>query len=526
MHIVNKLNFDKLFYLFVLLCKQSQFGIIKQKNKNLLSLLDLDFVFIFFLRKKFYIFFFKLLKFFKIFFFINFNNCRNFDFSNLYTLYYVEYLFYDLRLLIFTSVYFVNNCKNIINYNKFKLRLPFFWYATLNNYSEYFRFIKYQEYIKRNNIQVNKIYYWKLIHNNNKGNKFLRFEQSLTERYRFNLMSNSYLFYNSSVSKFKYYYKDLSFKFKSLFKYQFLVLQSFYFLSNLLLNCCLKIFKIFFQVWIIRFIYNFFMRYGSKFLLRFQYRNLIHFVDFFVIIKFDYNKFILWYYYKKLYLTIYEKINIKEFFNNSILNYNWLIVINIALYKLINDGLCLGILDQSERDMISPLSRLFLSLWFLFIEWCYFDLSLLDMPYMNLNEFNIWINLIKYNLENLFYIVLSSNFLNLKNLNSIMSVNRVFKSIRYSNKYIYSIFLKNNKMVNIKKSRIIYFCFQIISLINKINCCSLFFKIFFYRQFKLLQYSEMSLNNSNIILFAKFIKYREFLELNIHEYDVDIIQII
>ncbi len=132
----------------------------------------------------------------------------------------------------------------------------------------------------------------------------------------------------------------------------------------------------------------------------------------------------------------------------------------------------------------------------------------------------------KYNLENLFYIVLSSNFLNLKNLNFIMSVNRVFKCIRYSNKYIYSIFLKNNKMVNIKKSRIIYFFFQIIGLINKINCCSIFLKIYFYRQFKLLQYSEMLLNNSNIILFVKFIKYREFLELNIHEYDIDIIQII
>lgn len=524
---VNKIKFDKLFYIFILLCKQWQFSLIK--FKNILFLLNFCVDILCILRKFFFCYYLKWLncKDFNLYVNLKVNDFNGYDFSCLYTLYIVEYLYYDIRLLNINSKFFLKNFKNLINYKEFKLRLPFFWYASLNNYCEYFRFVKYSEYIKRYDFKIYDKPYLKWLRKYRKKFNFGKFTrmQSLTKHYRFNLMFDSYLFYNSSVIGHKHYNTGLYLELQMLLKNQFLILQSFFFFNNLLLIYCFNILKKFFKIWIIRFIYNFFMKFGGQFLQRFKYRNISHLSSFFILIRFDYIKYILWYYYRKVYLTVFEKLNVNIFFNKSLWRYNynfgWLSVIDVALYELIHEVLYLRILDQFERDMIAPLSSLFLSLWVLFVEFYYFDVTFLDIPYLKLEEFNVWSSLVKYNLEILICSIFNSQFLSLVNLNKVKSVNRSIKLIKASTKVLYKLFWKNQIMLYKHKGNIIFFCFQINNLIFKLNYYYIYDFVKF-RQFKLLQYKEMLLNNGNIILFLKYIRYREFCKLYFNEYDNDI----
>lgn len=548
----NKVKFHSVFYFFLLLSKQLQFGLIEFKKIYLIFAVNCELRKIW--RKNLYIYYLNWLNNND---FVMYTNARlgmarpglgwlgkaslenkvgklrlslflSYNFSHLYCLYLMEYLQYELFLFNIKGNFLTKHKLPLILYDKYILRLPFFWYATFNTYCEYFRYIKYREYLNRYKFRLNNNYllHWKQKYRKKYYfGKFNRFH-TLLDSYRFNLICQRYWFYNSkSIIQVNYCTFLVTRAVEKLRGKHFLVWQSFSLFFDVYRKCFLFL-KIFFEIWIIRFCYRFFIKMPRQFLHKFKFYKPTEVYILFLFLRYTYKRWIFWYLYRQFYKTIRVNLDIRSYFNNSLSDYNyvWLKIIRIAFYELIHNVFFFRCLDQLEADMYMPLSKLFVTLWELFTEWWYIDLTIFDFYYFKLNEFKVWIHLLKYNLEILTCSILNSPHLNLVNLNIINGINRAFTICNKSNIRLYECFYQNYIKKYKFQDNLIFFCFQVILLVGKL----LWVLNYNYsrKNYNYLKYKEMRLSNLNILIFHKCVCYREFCKGYAYEYDDDVLTLL
>lgn len=309
---------------------------------------------------------------------------------------------FDNRLFRKNSKYFYVEEKRALPYRKFKLRISWMFYIGLGPQIEYFRYFLYLQYMKTCAIRPEMKYtlcerayrhleLWRQHSISLSEDNYIFFELN---REQIIATSNISLKSFNSVKKytsiFWQYYFSISHKvFKKYWNNHF----------NISHSSFIKPYeRLFFRLPLTTIFYKFIWLFVRKTEPFNKYKSLSPFTLFTTLqwAKFPFSYLVIIY---TLRQNI-SKFNLWDECYFPIVKKNaWLHNLEVCLFEIFNKVHFHRLLIQFERDKLCLILPLFLTLWEVFIEFYYFDLTCVESYYSNYEELAYWSLLCKYNME-------------------------------------------------------------------------------------------------------------------------------
>lgn len=341
-----------------------------------------------------------------------------------------------------TSKLFLKNMLKLFTYADFNVRIHWFGYLSLGKYIEWFRYFKYFEYVKRipNHISHSA--------KNMLRSRYLP-DISLIIKHRLGLSRQNYIFFEGINKRDKlmyFFFKGL----KSLKKT--LAVSLIFWASPIFYKFIMLLFSSFNKFSFIWFTHRVWFCFRHKLPEYSTFRSLYprFWISTIKVLQFSFNKWFFRYFLK------HSQILKNGFFLfDKFIDVSWFYTVDLALFDLAHKVHYHRILMQMDKEYIKELTFFFLTLWEVFMEWCYFDWIIINNYDSSLNEFLYWISLVKYNMEELYCQIYKMPNISSQNYIKITRMQQNFIIKRIYNYKLFTLYYKSCFLQMKQKKRVL-----------------------------------------------------------------------